>query len=68
MAHTRDRDWLDSANLSPDDFETEEAGQGMTDDQARRLEALCRRSGETFDPTLTRDQAKRKITELERGS
>lgn len=65
MAQTRDSDWLNSANLSPDDFETEEAGQAMTEDQARRLEALCQSRGEAFDPALTRDQAARKIEELE---
>lgn len=67
MAQTRDRDWLDSSNLSPDDFETEDIERDMTEDQARRLEALCRNRGEAFNPKLTRDQADQKIAELEQG-
>lgn len=68
MAQTRDHDWLESSNFSPDDFDefdAEKADARMTDEQARRLGALCLRAGIEFDETLTRVEADRMIAKLD---
>lgn len=72
MAQTRDHDWLESSNFSPDDFDkfdaeedAEKAESHMTDDQARRLGALCLRAGIPFDAALTRHEADRMIAKLD---
>ena len=64
MAQIRDNEWLESSNYSPDDFEAEER---MTAEQARRLEEACRRTGQSFDRGMSRDQAERKLAELGRA-
>lgn len=56
-------EWLDRSNRSPDDFDDDTP---MTDDQARRLKALCWRLGERFDSSLDRDAAERRIADLEK--
>lgn len=60
------REWLESANLSPDDLDDDLDRQPMSDDQAHRLKALCWRLGEHFDASLTAEAADRRISDLER--
>ncbi|MBC7905829.1 MAG: hypothetical protein H7Y60_03660 [Rhodospirillaceae bacterium] len=40
---------------------------GMSDEQAHRLKALCWQRGERFDSSLTAAEAERRIAELERA-
>lgn len=60
------RQWLESANLSPDDLDDDNDTRPMSDHQAHRLKALCWRLGEQFDATLTAKAADRRIADLER--
>lgn len=57
--------WLESANRSPDDWETA-AEEPMTHEQATRLKALSWRLGIPFDKHLDSHTAERRIAELSR--
>ncbi len=60
------RQWLESANLSPDDLDDDLDRAPMSDDQSHRLKALCWRLGEPFDASLSAEEADRRIEALER--
>lgn len=61
-------EWLNSANKNPDDFDDEHGVEAMTDEQAHRLKALAWRLGVPFERDLDREQADRRIRELEARS
>jgi hypothetical protein len=50
----------------PDEWKT--GDEPMTDAQRSYLETLCREAGETFDPTLTKADASKRIDELRERS
>jgi hypothetical protein len=52
--------------LDPDEWKT--GDEPMTDAQRSYLETLCRETGETFDETLSKADASKRIDELRQRS